>query len=77
MRISQLAEHCGVPAPTLRFNESAGLLPADRSPAGYRLYGEDAVERLAFIGAAKHLGLHPHRIRRDLCRRIDRLGHGR
>ncbi|TDC81551.1 MerR family transcriptional regulator, partial [Actinomadura sp. 7K507] len=57
MRISQLAERSGVPATTLRFYESAGLLPADRSPAGYRLYGEDAVDRLAFIGAAKHLGL--------------------
>ncbi|MFH8242687.1 MerR family transcriptional regulator [Streptomyces sp. NPDC018321] len=57
MRISQLAERSGVPATTLRFYENAGLLPADRSPAGYRLYGEDAVERLAFIGAAKHLGL--------------------
>ncbi|MET9861579.1 MerR family transcriptional regulator [Streptomyces smyrnaeus] len=57
MRISQLAERSGVPATTLRFYESAGLLPADRSPAGYRLYGEDAVERLAFIGAAKNLGL--------------------
>jgi DNA-binding transcriptional MerR regulator len=57
MRISQLAERSGVPATTLRFYEGAGLLPADRSPAGYRLYGEDAVERLAFIGAAKHLGL--------------------
>ncbi|MFD7134854.1 MerR family transcriptional regulator [Streptomyces sp. NPDC059894] len=57
MRISQLAERSGVPATTLRFYESAGLLPADRSPAGYRLHDEDAVERLAFIGAAKHLGL--------------------
>ncbi|MEU6338639.1 MerR family transcriptional regulator [Streptomyces cellulosae] len=57
MRISQLAERSGVPATTLRFYEGAGLLPADRSPAGYRLYGEAAVERLAFIGAAKHLGL--------------------
>ena len=57
MRISQLTEHSGVPATTLRFYESAGLLPADRSPAGYRLYGEDAVQRLAFIAAAKHLGL--------------------
>ncbi|MFD0902156.1 MerR family transcriptional regulator [Actinomadura sediminis] len=57
MRISQLAERTGVPATTLRFYETAGLLPADRSPAGYRLYGEDAVERLAFIDAAKHLGL--------------------
>ncbi|CDR17988.1 MerR family transcriptional regulator [Streptomyces iranensis] len=57
MRISQLAERTGFPATTLRFYDDAGLLPAGRSPAGYRLYGEDAVARLTFIGAAKHLGL--------------------
>jgi MerR family transcriptional regulator, copper efflux regulator len=57
MRISQLAERSGVPATTLRFYESAGLLSAERTPSGYRSYGEDAVRRLAFIGAAKHLGL--------------------
>ncbi|MFJ8753122.1 MerR family transcriptional regulator [Streptomyces sp. NPDC102441] len=57
MRISQLAERCGVPATTLRFYEGAGLLPADRTASGYRVYGEGAVDRLAFIGAAKHLGL--------------------
>nr|WP_249924725.1 MerR family transcriptional regulator [Streptomyces californicus] len=57
MRISRLAERSGGAATTLRSSEGAGLLPADRTPAGYRLYGEAAVERLAFIGAAKHLGL--------------------
>ncbi|WP_413098630.1 MerR family transcriptional regulator [Streptomyces sp. Inha503] len=57
MRISQLAERTRVPATTLRFYETSGLLPADRTTSGYRLYGEDAVERLAFIGAAKHLEL--------------------
>ncbi|MCO5997815.1 MerR family transcriptional regulator [Actinoallomurus rhizosphaericola] len=57
MRISQLAERSGVPATTLRFYETAGLLPADRTPAGYRVYGQDAIERLSFIDAAKHLGL--------------------
>ncbi|MFI6348131.1 MerR family transcriptional regulator [Streptomyces sp. NPDC050560] len=57
MRISQLAERCGVPATTLRFYEAAGLLSAGRTPGGYRVYGEDAVERLAFIGAGKRLGL--------------------
>ncbi|MBY8880137.1 MerR family transcriptional regulator [Actinacidiphila acidipaludis] len=57
MRISELAGRSGVPATTLRFYEGAGLLPAGRTPAGYRVYGEEAVERLAFIGAAKHLGL--------------------
>lgn len=57
MRISQLAEQSGVPATTLRFYDAAGLLPAERSAAGYRLYGQDALDRLDFIGAAKHLGL--------------------
>ena len=55
--ISQLADRTGVPATTLRFYESAGLLPADRTPGGYRVYDEDAVERLGFITAAKRLGL--------------------
>ncbi len=56
-RISQLAERVGVPATTLRFYESAGLLPAGRTASGYRIYSEEAVERLGFIGAAKRLGL--------------------
>ncbi|MZE80651.1 heavy metal-responsive transcriptional regulator [Streptomyces xinghaiensis] len=62
-RISQLAERSGVPATTLRFYEDAGLLPADRTPAGYRVYGEDAVERLAFVSSAKLLGLTLEEIR--------------
>ncbi|MGW4965613.1 MerR family transcriptional regulator [Nonomuraea sp. NPDC004186] len=40
----------------MRFYEAAGLLSADRTSSGYRVYGEDAVERLAFIGGAKQLG---------------------
>ncbi|MFV5994371.1 heavy metal-responsive transcriptional regulator [Streptomyces sp. NPDC056231] len=62
-RISQLAERSGVPATTLRFYEDAGLLPADRTLSGYRVYGEDAVERLAFISSAKLLGLALEEIR--------------
>ncbi|MFD3525308.1 MerR family transcriptional regulator [Streptomyces sp. NPDC058653] len=57
MWISQLAGRSGVPATTLRYYESEGLLPAGRTSAGYRRYGEDALERLAFIGAAKNPGL--------------------
>jgi DNA-binding transcriptional MerR regulator len=56
-RISQLAGIAGVPATTLRFYESAGLLPARRTAAGYRSYDDAAVGRLAFIRAAKLLGL--------------------
>lgn len=63
MRISQLAAQTGVPATTLRFYETAGLLPADRTAAGYRVYGQDAVQRLAFISSAKVLGLPLEEIR--------------
>jgi DNA-binding transcriptional MerR regulator len=63
MQISQLAAQSGVPATTLRFYETAGLLPADRTDAGYRVYGPGAVERLAFISSAKVLGLPLEEIR--------------
>lgn len=62
-RISQLAEHAGVPATTLRFYEREGLLPAARSSSGYRQYTELDREKVQFIGAAKHLGLPLDRIR--------------
>lgn len=35
----------------------AGLLPAERTTGGYRVYDEAAIERLGFISSAKHLGL--------------------
>ena len=57
MQVSELAERSGVAATTLRYYEERGLLPAQRSPAGYRLYDEHALDRLAFIASAKHLGL--------------------
>ena len=56
-RISQLADRVGVPASTLRFYDRAGLVPADRSGSGYRLYGDQAIDRVRFIQAGKQLGL--------------------
>lgn len=56
-RISQLAERSGVPATTLRFYETAGLLTPERAASGYRTYDETSVERLAFICSAKLFGL--------------------
>jgi MerR family transcriptional regulator, copper efflux regulator len=56
MLISELAARSGVPVTTLRFYGDAALLPAGRTASGYRVYGQDALERLAFIGAAKRLG---------------------
>src|SRR5437899_311110 len=56
-RISELAELSGFSASTLRFHEQAGLVAADRTSAGYRVYDEAALERLRFIARAKQLGL--------------------
>jgi MerR family transcriptional regulator, copper efflux regulator len=66
-RISQLAERAGVPATTLRFYEKEGLVPAARTPGGYRSYTDADAERVRFITMAKRLGLPLDRIR-DLLR---------
>jgi len=59
LRISELAERSGVPPSTLRYYERIGLLePLGRSDNGYRVYDDASVERMAFIGRAKRLGMN-------------------
>ncbi|RZT07753.1 DNA-binding transcriptional MerR regulator [Mycobacterium sp. BK558] len=57
MRISEVSARTGVPATTLRYYESIGLLTPGREGNGYRSYDESAVQRLDFVDAAKELGL--------------------
>src|SRR5436305_11002438 len=55
--IGQLAKAAGVPSSTVRYYERVGLVdPSGRSEGNYRLYGEDALERLRFIRAAQATG---------------------
>lgn len=57
LTIGQLAEQTGFGRETIRFYERRGLLlPARRSESGYRLYDDEAINRLHFIGHAKLLG---------------------
>jgi DNA-binding transcriptional MerR regulator len=70
-RVTELARRTGITPATLRFYEQAGLLAAERSASGYRLFGEDAVERLEFIASAKRLGLALAEIREVLDVRED------
>ena len=64
MRIGELARRAGLAPSALRYYEQAGLLPpAERSEAGYRLYGERALWRLGFIRRAQALGLSVREIR--------------
>lgn len=80
LRISEVAARTGVPSTTLRYYEQAGLLAADRTPSGYRVYDERAVEQLQFISAAKRLQLSLGSIRELLpawqdesCRTVKEL----
>ena len=58
MLIGHLAEATGVTTKTLRFYEDEGLLPEPaRTPAGYRDYPNEAVDRVRFIRHAQAAGL--------------------
>ncbi len=58
LTVSKLASEVGTSSDTLRYYERIGLLPApERSPAGYRLYGDEMIERVRFIKRAQRFGL--------------------
>jgi MerR family transcriptional regulator, copper efflux regulator len=55
--IGETAERSGFSASALRYYEGIGLVePSTRTEAGYRLYDDDTLARLAFISRAKQLG---------------------
>ena len=55
--IGQVAERSGFSASALRYYEDVGLVtPTARTDAGYRVYDDRVLGRLAFIARAKQLG---------------------
>jgi MerR family transcriptional regulator, copper efflux regulator len=55
--IGETAERSGFSASALRYYEGIGLVaPSTRTGAGYRLYDDGTLTRLAFIARAKQLG---------------------
>ncbi|MHA6799662.1 helix-turn-helix domain-containing protein [Bounagaea algeriensis] len=69
LTIGQLARATGIAVKTLRFWSDEGLVPpADRTPAGYRLYGHDAQLRLALVRSLRDLDVDLATIRAVLDR---------
>ncbi len=59
MRIGELAKLSDVPASTIRYYESQGLLPkVKRTESGYRNYDNTALERLRLIRFSQKLGFN-------------------
>lgn len=67
LTITDVARRSGFAASALRYYEREGLITAERSPGGRRRYRRDVLRRLAFIAAARHVGLTLEEIRAALA----------
>ncbi len=64
MKIGELSRAASTPVETIRYYEREGLLPEPpRTGNNYRVYGEDHVERLAFIRHCRTLDMTLDEIR--------------
>ena len=73
LQIGDVAERTGLSLRTIRHYEEVGLLPeSERTPGGFRLYTDEAVERLLVIKRMKPLDFSLEEMR-DLLDLRDRL----
>jgi DNA-binding transcriptional MerR regulator len=65
LKIGEVSKRSSIGVEALRFYEKSGLLDRpSRTYGGYRVYGEDVLDRLAFIKQAQALGFSLDEIRR-------------
>ena len=57
LTVSELAQRSGFAASAIRFYESQGLIAATRTAGGQRRFERQMLRRLAFIRAARNVGL--------------------
>ena len=68
LKIGEVSKRSGVGVEALRFYEKSGLLERpSRTFSGYRVYGEEVLERLAFIKQAQALGFSLDEVRRIIA----------
>ncbi len=69
--IGELARRTGLTVKAIRFYSDRGIVtPADRSPAGYRLYGVDAIARLELVRTLRELGVDLSTVRKVVQREL-------
>lgn len=69
--IGDLARRTGLTVKAIRFYSDQGIVPpAGRTPAGYRLYGVEAVARLDLVRTLRELGLDLPTVRRVVEREV-------
>lgn len=73
LTIGQVVERSGFPHSALRYYEREGLVRTTRTSGGQRRYERSALRRLAFVRAARTLGVGLDEVREAL----DRLPEGR
>ncbi|MFC4949372.1 redox-sensitive transcriptional activator SoxR [Pseudonocardia sp. GCM10023141] len=73
LTIGEVAHRSGFPQSALRFYEREGLLRATRTSGGQRRYERSVLRRLAFIRAARTIGVGLDEVREGL----DKLPDGR
>lgn len=66
LSVGELARRSGFAPSALRFYESEGLIEAQRTEGGQRRFHRSMLRRLAFIAAARHIGLTLEEIRAAL-----------
>ena len=67
LTVSEVSARSGFAASALRFYEREGLIDARRSSGGQRRYERPVLRRLAFIRAARNVGLSLDEIRAELA----------
>jgi len=73
LTVTQVSERSGFAASALRYYEAQGLISAERTSGGRRVYERSVLRRLAFIRAASNVGLSLDEVRAEL----DQLPSGR
>lgn len=71
LSVGQVAERSGYTTSAVRYYEREGLIAAERNAGGHRRFPPAVLRRLAFIRAARHVGLSLDEIKEAMAKLPD------